>query len=494
MNVSIFPKIYDDELVYSCLARYHCYSGNQTYIHSAEELFLNKLRHPNIEFYNALKPEVLNLFGDTQELILNHTLFKHYGRFVSSERKQKAMDTLLSGEGNFTDYLYKPIYRGNKVVRYLRYCPVCVKDDRNSIGETYWRCSHQLYGATICVKHNCYLENSNIELTSSSSPGFYCAEIEIPSSTESTKCINELEIRINKYVVDLFNQELDLEQNRDISKFFKEKLSKTKYTSDRGETIWISKLAEDYFAKMPKENLDYIKHKWQLSKVIQGKRLNSVEISLLAIFLDIVTNELAQMQYSNKTPQELFDEELFRLHNEEKLNFAEISRRTGWDYDYIKTIVYKHKNGKIFGRNKGINKGGIDGRDYKSLDKKYLPLVKKIIDDILKDDTSKPTKISVAGIEKTTGLSEGTIKKMPKCHKYIKEHIESIEEYWVRCLIWNYGQIILSDGNLSISKLIKNIKIKKEDVFRLYPYLDGYEPIDISCHIQEIIEDAYSIK
>ena len=111
----------------------------------------------------------------------------------------------------------------------------------------------------------------------------------------------------------------------------------------------------------------------------------------------------------------------------------------------------------------------------------------------MKDNTSKPTKITVAGIEKNIGLSEGTIKKMPKCHKYIKEHIEPIEEYWVRCLIWNYSQIILSDGNLSISNLIKPLKIKKEDVFRLYPYLDGYEPTDISAHIQEIIQEQYEI-
>jgi hypothetical protein len=45
---------------------------------------------------------------------------------------------------------------------WLRYCPLCVIDDRSFFGECYWHRIHQLKGLMCCPTHLVYLENSNI--------------------------------------------------------------------------------------------------------------------------------------------------------------------------------------------------------------------------------------------------------------------------------------------------------------------------------------------
>ena len=48
---------------------------------------------------------------------------------------------------------------------YLRYCPECVRSDRNTYGETYWYITPQLPGVYVCPVHAVPLEDSTIMLT-----------------------------------------------------------------------------------------------------------------------------------------------------------------------------------------------------------------------------------------------------------------------------------------------------------------------------------------
>jgi hypothetical protein len=44
----------------------------------------------------------------------------------------------------------------------MRYCPLCVREDKDTYGETYWHRSHQIDGIDVCVKHKVFLEHTNI--------------------------------------------------------------------------------------------------------------------------------------------------------------------------------------------------------------------------------------------------------------------------------------------------------------------------------------------
>jgi hypothetical protein len=107
-------------------------------------------------------------------LILQHTMFPQYAKFISLESKKKAMYHLCY---DFKDvhHLFAVPPRIN-TDRYLKYCPLCVDEDRRKYGETYWHRSHQIRGVQGCYKHNCVLESSDVTAKSEQTFTFCPAE------------------------------------------------------------------------------------------------------------------------------------------------------------------------------------------------------------------------------------------------------------------------------------------------------------------------------
>ena len=57
--IAYFPPPYEDELLYSWLARYYSKSGYMAYTLAAEDLFSNKHTKPSIEFISRLTTAAL---------------------------------------------------------------------------------------------------------------------------------------------------------------------------------------------------------------------------------------------------------------------------------------------------------------------------------------------------------------------------------------------------------------------------------------------------
>lgn len=164
--ISYFPSIYPDELLYSQLARYYAKTGYLAYTFAAEDLFQSKTIRPDIEFLNAYTPEALQMITRTmtiEDVVMQHTMFPYYGRFIPPERRQKAFDSLVSMGTEYHNLLSIP-KRKDRISRHLRYCPECVKDDRQKYGETYWHKVHQMVGVNICPLHHCHLIESDIAI------------------------------------------------------------------------------------------------------------------------------------------------------------------------------------------------------------------------------------------------------------------------------------------------------------------------------------------
>ena len=191
-----FPEIYPDELVYSWLARYYIKTGYIRYCFVAEELFQNKNVRPDIEFVNQYTPTTLQAIVEKvpmQEVVERHTMFPYYGRFLSRERRNKAFAEMVQMKGNYHTLLPMPKRKGN-VRRYLRYCPMCIQDDRSQYGETYWHRMPQLQGVTVCPVHRCYLLDSRVEITAKASPALTAAETVIfHTLSHSFPCQNDVE-------------------------------------------------------------------------------------------------------------------------------------------------------------------------------------------------------------------------------------------------------------------------------------------------------------
>lgn len=212
--LTYFPTPYPEELWYSVLCRYHIQSGNNRYGTTTRELFGNSRKTVNLwtggsslcELLQELPP---NLFS-AEELYLHHTLNPYLLRFTKAIRKQEAKRYIIEGEDIRTlSSILKPWLPENPK---LRYCPLCVQEDMQKYGETYWHCSHQIQAMPLCHKHLCVLENSDIEVNMTKER-FISASMHNCMITEPRYTHSEHDKRLTQYLYDFWNE--PLQENAD---------------------------------------------------------------------------------------------------------------------------------------------------------------------------------------------------------------------------------------------------------------------------------------
>lgn len=346
--ITYFPAIYPDELLYSQLARYYVKSGYLSYRHVAEDLLDKRTVKPNIEFINRYTPEAFYMITCNmpfESVIMHHTMFPYYIRFLSKERRSKAMQLMLNMDEKYGHAL---CLQKRRVTRYLRYCPMCATEDRIEYGETYWHRSHQMQENRVCAKHRCMLKNTNILISSKPAPAFLAAEETISQTNTVLMANNELECNVADYVTAVFQSEVDMDTDISVGAFLHSKLEYSKYVSLRGEQRNVALLHQDfleYYKMLPYKQFSEL---WQLQKVLNSKRSNCYEICMVAMFLGISVEELTHMQLPEKTQYNLFDENVKALHDQ-GLNYKEIATQLGASYDVVKSIGegrYACKGGK----------------------------------------------------------------------------------------------------------------------------------------------------
>lgn len=178
--LGFFTDPYPEELLYSALARYSKrvrYLNRQAVI---KEVFGKKGLAAIVDFPTRLESLIKILPANhnysVEEFINRNTLFPFFKPFLSSERAKIVQAGMrYAVENNI------PAQLGVKVnqilsLNYLRFCPVCVEEDRKQYEETYWHRIHQLAGVLICPEHLCFLENSLLRWGRESSSSFQTAE------------------------------------------------------------------------------------------------------------------------------------------------------------------------------------------------------------------------------------------------------------------------------------------------------------------------------
>ena len=342
--IAFFPEVYPDELVYSWLARYGVRSGYTHYRAIADDLFTSHTAKPNLEFVIELSQDAYEVITDAmpfESVIMQHTMFPYYARFLPIERRQKAFGQLMNMSKSFNDTLY---IRRNKTQHrpWLRYCPLCAESDRMQYGEAYWHRLHQLDHIDICPVHGCHLLNSTVSSTSKESPSLTHAELEIPQALLPVFSQNPLERQVAAYVSEVFSADLAIENAVTIGSFMHHKLEYTKYLSPRGQKRNLALLTDDFndfYQTLPHPTL--AEH-WQLEKIFSNYRCHTYDICLLALFLGVPVTELVDMKLPEKTQAQLFDEEIIWLHNN-GLNYRQISQKMGASYDYCKLAAKRYR-------------------------------------------------------------------------------------------------------------------------------------------------------
>lgn len=378
--IAPFPEFYPDELVYSVLARYYTQSGYMRYTFAAEDLFQAKTVRPDPNFvnlYTSYTLEMLTRKMSMEDVILKHTMFPYYGRFLNKERRNQAFQALVKMQGNYHNLL--PMQKskdGRK--RHLRYCPVCVKEDRVKYGETYWHRVHQMIGIEVCPKHGCHLVDAVCVCVGKASPDLKSAEESVQGSRhEILKPKGDLDENLARYMSAVFESEMDLKDDIPVGKFLHSRLEGTPYCSLRGEQRNIGKLHQDFSEYYKELSSNYFTELWQIQKVFTGDRVNFNEICMIAMFLEIPVEELVNMRLPEKSSQERFDEEIYRLH-EQGLKYPQIAEKLGASYDVVK-MIGERRYGTYHREPRQSQKVGSKAYDWKKIDKDTLPKVKEVM-------------------------------------------------------------------------------------------------------------------
>lgn len=159
-----FPDPYPDELLYSVWARF----GDQVHYPNRQdimlELFGSRSYSALVDWSCSLRYLVNRLSVDhcyTADMFINdHTLFPLYAPFFPPERRLLLREQMITGSGTALSSRMGMMTSHIPRYRWLRYCPECVKRDRDQFGETYWHRLHQAPGVEVCPAHALFLEDS----------------------------------------------------------------------------------------------------------------------------------------------------------------------------------------------------------------------------------------------------------------------------------------------------------------------------------------------
>ena len=161
------PRIYEDEILYSFISRYHERSGNIYAPNSLEELFSMKKIRPNLYLPsyidNLFKNFPINCKYTIEEIIFKHTLYPFYTCFESKEFSDDIFNLMRSNDNNKVKNKCSSVnIKINNI--YLKFCKECMKEDFEKYGETYWHRIHQTPYVLVCPKHNKVLYDSSVKI------------------------------------------------------------------------------------------------------------------------------------------------------------------------------------------------------------------------------------------------------------------------------------------------------------------------------------------
>lgn len=161
--LNFFAEPYENELLYSAIARYHFYSKNTKFKETLVELFETPNVIPTVYFPSRLKQLCNQLpmgsIYNPEYLINNHTLLPVYRPFISAVTATEIIKDMKSGNGKGLYTKVGVVAGGICKKAGLSYCPQCAVEQKQRFGEPYFMCMHQVQGVIVCQIHGCLLKS-----------------------------------------------------------------------------------------------------------------------------------------------------------------------------------------------------------------------------------------------------------------------------------------------------------------------------------------------
>jgi hypothetical protein len=482
--IAYFPEIYEDETIFSWFGRYYSHLGYANYSNALEDLLVSRTARVDMEFSGKLNADAQSTLSEMygmEYLMINHTMFPQYARFIDASRGKKALEGLVSGEGDIHALL--PFATNKNGERHLCYCPICAGEDREKYGETYWHRNHLLRNISICAKHKCRLIETKIPISGKLSPRLYVAE-DVVCDMEPEMADDNVEYGLSKYVTEIFQKPMNLGQNVPIHEFLQSKLEGTEYLSARGQQKKISKLFSDFmdfYNGLPMQGITKLH---QMQKVFTGYRSNFYEICQIGYFLGISSEDMTNPILPQKSQTERFNETVAELY-EAGLGCHRIARIVGSCPSTARKANVKKQKAE---HEHGVRKG-MQNQDWETMDNEMLPLVRKISKQIYDGNGDRPHKVTEFAVTRILGWPDKRCNYLPKCRAEIHKYQESQEMYWARESIWAYEKLRADKGNKTIYwRDLRNLtNFRKEDFISCFPYLGRFASEQTTEEIKNLI-------
>ena len=428
--ISYLPPIYPDELVYSWFCRYYVHSGCFTHKIALDDILYSRHNNPSKEFVGHLSSEAkekIQTIYSLEKLVLEHTMFSQYARFLPSERKKSALHHLAH---DFCDaHQLFAILPRTENDRFLKYCPLCANEDRQKHGETFWHRVHQIRDLTICPTHNCFLENSTV-LATSAQTYTLCPAEDYTLAREATVSENAVLSSFNRYLADVFNAPFDFEIELPISTILHHALKGTSYLSSNGKMRYPKRLADDIKQYYFNAGITNISTFSQIQKVLNSDSFDFSVVCQIAFYLNI-------------SPKDI-------LSTNEEIEPFTTKRRA---------------------------KEPIS--DWNSYDAEIAPILEQLAQDIYSGKASadgRPERVSERLIYQKLNLSAHRLEKLPQCRAVLARYSESYEESWARRIIWAYQKLKAECPNTPVfwSDIRDLAGVKKQNIEKVIPFLEKH--------------------
>lgn len=450
--IGFMPEIYPNELVYSWLARYHVRSGHSGYQTTYKELLAKKSNIISKKFINRYSEDFLDYIEQRfsiEELLMNHTLFSIQFKFMPENKRQKIIDNYKIVDSQTKISLTTGAENKNSKIRF---CPLCVKEDRELYGETYWHRNWIIDEINVCAKHHCYLIDSIRDFSNMNSFKDSVAEICIPYNSPIVFTTNEKELQFSQYFMDVIYTN-DRTSSVGVSDLFNAKLLETKYMSKSGKLKDMNSLYSD-FSKFCQEFNIEIPVVETFRKLFHNKNNKTLYVCALGMFLGIEPYDLVNRSVSYEELTKDFEDKVNYLRKK-NMSFKEIAKRLNTT-ERIVTSTYHAMDNKIdFDINSFLqsNLKKLYNGDYSN---------------------GRPQKVTSYIIEKYFDIPKQTLSKNQLYIKEIDKYNESYPEYWARELVWSYNQAKKNRNTVYLSHVICPIGIRREQFKMAVPFLCKY--------------------
>ena len=443
--ITYMPTIYPDELVYSWFGRYYVHSGCFSHKMALQELYCKKSDYLSKEFIGNLNNEAREQIGEIyflDKLVLDHTMYPQYARFVPLAEKKEALYHL--GHDSCDVHHLFPVLPRNDGERYLRFCPLCVKEDREIYGEAYWHRKHQIRNMCICTKHKCRLVESNV-LAKSEQSFTFCPAENYTYDREAELENDLFVIQYMEYLVSVFDSVMDFNNDIPISSILYNGMSRTKYLKPSGRSRYTKMLADDMGEFYGSMGICSVASVYQIQKVLLENLYDFSAVCQIAFYLGMGAEELTASTLTKEQIQQEQDSHYMR-------NTAPV--------------------------------------DWELLDRETAPVLEKFakgVYDGTANENGRPERVSEKLVYREMGLLGHQLENMPRCRAIFERYTESYPESWSRKIIWAY-QTLMDQGKPFYWSDIRKISgVKKKNFQPIVPYLLKHTDVDTANQIIALV-------